>query len=90
MIDVGTVFAVEEPVGVNVRLFVRLICNPPVAPVGTVITTGDQPPEEAGFNAAQVAPEPDTVVPQLYPHIGTAEPSGKVAVTGPAVKLTCC
>jgi hypothetical protein len=26
----------------------------------------------------------------MYPHIGTIEPSGMVAVVGPAVKLTCC
>jgi hypothetical protein len=54
MIDVGTVFAVEAPVGVNARLFVRLIVRPPDAPVGTVINTGDQP-VAAGFNFAQVA-----------------------------------
>jgi hypothetical protein len=63
--DVGMVFAVALPVGVNEILLVRLIWRPPVAPVGTVITTGDQVagtggvavvlPNEAGFSAAQVA-----------------------------------
>jgi hypothetical protein len=58
--DVGTVFAVVLPVGVNERLFVRLIVKP--CPVGTVITTGDQlagvvPTAAAGFNSAQVAVE---------------------------------
>jgi hypothetical protein len=46
------------------RLFVRLIVSPPLAAVGTVITTGDQP-VAAGFNFAQVAVEPATAVPQL-------------------------
>jgi hypothetical protein len=60
--DVGTVFAVVLPVGVNERLFVRLIVRP--CPVGTVITTGDQlagvvpTAAAAGFNSAQVAVEP--------------------------------
>jgi len=60
-IEVGTVFAVVAPVGVNVRLLVRLIVS--ACPVGTVITTGDQPgvlvvpPNASGFNAAQVAVE---------------------------------
>ena len=41
---------------VSVTAVGRLFVNPIVrlAPVGTVITTGDQVP--AGFNAAQVAP----------------------------------
>jgi hypothetical protein len=60
--DVGTVF-VPVP-AVNVRLLVRLICSPPVADVGTVITTGDQP-VAPGFNIAQVAVEPATAVPQV-------------------------
>ena len=56
--DVGTVFAVVVPDGVNERLFVRLICRS--CPAGTVITTGDQVEAdvvdtESGFNAAQVA-----------------------------------
>jgi hypothetical protein len=65
--DVGMVFAVVLPVGVNERLLVRLIWRPPVAPVGTVITTGDQvagtggtavvDPTDPGFRAAQVAVE---------------------------------
>jgi hypothetical protein len=59
MIDVGTVFPFAKD-----RLFVRLMVSPPVAPVGTVITTGDHP-AEAGFNLAHVAVEPVTAVPQL-------------------------
>jgi hypothetical protein len=39
--DVGMVFAVVLPVGVNERLLVRLTVSP--WPVGTVITMGDQP-----------------------------------------------
>jgi hypothetical protein len=46
----------------NERLFVRLICR--VCPVGTVITTGDQP-AAVGFSLAQVAVEPTTTAPQL-------------------------
>src|ERR1035438_9400336 len=79
--DVGTELAP------NVRLFVRLICK--VCPVGTVIPTGNQP-AASGFNAAQVAKEPLTAAPQVYPHMGTVAPSGRVIVDGPAVKLTCC
>jgi hypothetical protein len=73
---VGTVFAVVLPVGKNDRLFVRLIVK--ACPVGTVITTGDQPAGTAavvvvagiaagafGFNARQVAVERATAVPQL-------------------------
>jgi hypothetical protein len=59
---VGILYAVVLPVGVNERLFVRLIVRP--CPVGTVITTGDQvdgtvatADTDAGFNAAQVAVE---------------------------------
>jgi hypothetical protein len=48
---VGTVFPFA-----NDRLFVRLIVRPPEVPVGTVITTGDQP-VAAGFKAAHVAVE---------------------------------
>src|SRR5580693_5103805 len=61
--DVGTVFAVVAPVGVKERLFVRLIVS--ACPVGTVITTGDQPLPTFGFNEAQVAVEPVTTAPQL-------------------------
>jgi hypothetical protein len=64
-IDVGTVFAVELPRGVNERLLVRLICKPPVAPVGTVINTGDHvEPDvdtELTFSGAHVA-DPTTEV----------------------------
>jgi len=45
------------------RLLVKLIVSPPVAVVGTVMTTGDQP--AAGFNGAQVAVEPVAAAPQL-------------------------
>src|SRR5450631_66342 len=54
--EVGTEFAPKE------RLFVRLIVRS--CPVGTVITTGDQP-AAAGIDLAQVAVEPPTGVPQL-------------------------
>src|SRR6267143_3063682 len=54
----------------NERLFVRLIVRP--CPVGTVITTGDQPAGvvpiaagAAGFNLAQIAVDPLTTAPQL-------------------------
>src|SRR5882762_1794649 len=76
MSDVGTIFAVVLPVGKNDRLFVRLIVK--ACPVGTVITTGDQPAgmagvvvvaataaEALGFNAAQAAVAPTTATPQL-------------------------
>jgi hypothetical protein len=67
---------------------------------GIVITTGDQVPVDGvvavaaavtdfGFNAAQVAVELATVVPQKYPHMGTSEPSGIVTVVGAAVRATC-
>src|SRR5216684_1623308 len=88
-------FAVAAPVGVNDRPFVRLIVN--ACPVGTVIITGDQPARVVavarsafGFNFAQVAVEPVAARPQLYPHIGTWDPSGSVAVAGAAVRLTTC
>src|SRR5215469_18035957 len=71
----------------NVRLLVRLICRSD--PVGTVITTGDHP-VAFGFAPAQLAAEPVTTVPQLYPHIGTDEPSGNVMVEDAAVRLICC
>jgi hypothetical protein len=67
MIDVGTLFAVVAPVGVNVRLFVRLIVSPPAAPVGTVISTGDHTVEDVvafGFRALHVAADPVTAAPQ--------------------------
>ena len=66
----------------TVRLFVRPIVRSD--PVGTVITTGDQP-VAVGFNFAQVAP---VAVPQVYPHIGTVAPSGVTRLAGPAVRLT--
>jgi hypothetical protein len=61
-IEVGTVLLLAKE-----RLFVRLIVSPFVAPVGTVITTGDHNVGNvaAGFNAAHVALEPDTAAPQL-------------------------
>jgi hypothetical protein len=69
--EVGIVFAVVAPVGVNERLFVRLIVKlvaVPAAAMGTVITTGDQVggtvAPDAGFDAAHVAAEPVTAVPQ--------------------------
>jgi hypothetical protein len=46
----------------KVRLFVRLIRR--LSPVGTVITTGDQPAAVV-VDLAQVAVEPTTTVPQL-------------------------
>jgi hypothetical protein len=68
------VFAVVLPVGVNERLLVRLIWRPPVAPVGTVITTGDQVagtggvaaafPSDGGFRAVHAAADPVTAEPQ--------------------------
>ena len=70
----GTVFAVVAPVGVNERLLVRLtvsaVLETPGADsvYGMVMTTGDQTvgvaAVTAGFNAAQVAVEPATTVPQ--------------------------
>jgi hypothetical protein len=83
------------------RLFVRVIVSPPAVPVGTVMITGDQRfitagaevlagvVTAAGLVAAQVATEPVTSVPQLYPHIGTEVPSGRIAEAGPAVRFTC-
>ena len=53
---------------------------------------GDQP-VDAGFSALQVWAPLAAAVPltvQLYPHIGTAVPSGNVAVVGAAVRLTTC
>jgi hypothetical protein len=99
MIDVGIPLAGDPAgvVGVKDRLLVRVICKlaVPVAPVGTVITIGDHAVVEGGtncaspgFDALQVAPA--APVPQKYPHIGTADPSGMVAVAGAAVRLTVC
>ena len=51
MSEVGTLLC-RVP-AVNAELLVRLMVR--AWPVGTVITTGDQPPPAAGFNAAQVA-----------------------------------
>jgi hypothetical protein len=84
--DVGIEFLVESG-RVKERLFVRLIRRS--CPVGTVITTGDQPAAD-GFSFAQLAVEPGTAVPQEYPHIGTDEPSDRVAEVGPAIRFTCC
>jgi hypothetical protein len=86
--EVGTVF-VPVPAGKD-RLFVRLMMR--AWPVGTVITTGDHVAAvvDAGFNAMQVAVAPGAAVPQLYPHIGTVEPSAMVTVVGPAVRLMVC
>ena len=49
------------------------------------MTTGDQVAPAFGFAAAQVA---RTVVLQVYPHIGTACPSGSVVLVGAAVRPT--
>jgi hypothetical protein len=54
-------------------------------PVATVITIGDHP-VAAGLSVVQVAP---VAVPQVYPHMGTTEPSGNAKVVGAAVRLTC-
>ena len=95
--DVGIVFAVVLPVGVNERLLVRLMVR--LWPAGTVITTGDQVAgvmggvvvaADNGFNAAHVAVDVVTSGPQKYPHIGTGVPSGCTLVVGAAVRLTCC
>jgi hypothetical protein len=53
------------------------------------MTIGDHPPLAPGFNGRQVCPEgvAVSVTTQLYPHIGTLEPSGNVAIVAPAVKL---
>jgi hypothetical protein len=58
MIEVGRAFPFIKD-----RLFLRLIVSPPVAPVGTVITTGDQP--LIVLNGLQVAVELDTGEPQV-------------------------
>jgi hypothetical protein len=84
--DVGMEFLVESG-RVKDRLFVKLMRRS--CPVGTVITTGDQPADD-GFSFEQLAVEPAIVVPQEYPHIGTDEPSGIVIEVGPAVRFTCC
>jgi len=60
--DVGIVFGVVVPIGVNDRLFVSSISRS--FPDGTVITTGDHP-TAFGFNLAHVAVEPTTTIPQL-------------------------
>jgi hypothetical protein len=61
IIDVGSVFAVVLPTGVNERLFVSSISRS--FPAGTVITTGDH--AEFGFSARHVAPELTTGAPQV-------------------------
>src|SRR5207249_9838527 len=63
--EVGTVLPFN-----NERLFVRLMVRP--CPVGTLITTGDQPVAN-GFNAAQVAVEPVTAAPQVRSEEHTSE-----------------
>ena len=74
-IEVGMVFVVAAPVGVNERLFVRLIVKlvaVPAAATGTVMITGDHvggvggvvTGADAGFNGAHVAVDPVTAVPQ--------------------------
>jgi hypothetical protein len=76
--EVGIAFAVVAPVGVNDRLFVKLIVKlvAPEAATGAVMTTGDHVPiapavavagvvTDAGFKAAQVAVEPVMRAPQL-------------------------
>jgi hypothetical protein len=53
--------------------------------------TGDHAPAVVpGLSALQMAVEAGCTASQLKPHIGTVEPSGRVAVAGPAVKLTGC
>jgi hypothetical protein len=81
--DVGILFGVVLPVGVNERLLARLMVR--FEPVGTVIITGDQPVAE-GFALAHVAPPADPL--QVYPHMGTVVPSGRVVDDGPAVRFT--
>jgi hypothetical protein len=51
--EVGTVFVPTPVVLGKERVLFRLICRPPVAAVGTVITIGDQVGP-----AAAAAPEP--------------------------------
>jgi hypothetical protein len=58
--DVGILVAPFAP---KLRLLVKLICR--VCPVGTVMTTGDQPPPAAGFRLAQVAVELAIAAPQV-------------------------
>src|SRR5215469_14438799 len=79
--DVGTLLAP------NVKLFARLICRSD--PVGTVITTGDQA-VALELALAHVAVDAATIAPQVYPHMGTDDPSGRLIVDAPAAKLTCC
>src|SRR3981081_179365 len=67
---------------------------------GAVMITGDQLPAALGLRALQVA-LPEAVLtgsvvigsgamPQVYPHIGTACPSGSTACVGVAVRSTLC
>ena len=71
-IEVGTLFGVVVPVGVNVRLFVRLIVK--ACPAGTVITTGDHVAgvvvvaTDNGFNAAHVAVINQTMARVYFPN----------------------
>jgi hypothetical protein len=64
--EVGILYGVVLPVGVNERLFVRLIVR--TCPMGTVITTGDHPAVvvavaagAAGFRGRQPGPVRATV-----------------------------
>src|SRR5271166_6506385 len=81
MIEVGTVFPFA-----NDRLFVRLIVRPPLAPVGTVITTGDQLVATARKLASEdwkvQVTVPSLVVP-VVAHGGAAVP------LVPAIVTTC-
>jgi hypothetical protein len=54
-----------------------------------VITTGDHP-VAAVLAATHVAVVGLAGVAQVYPHMGTTEPSGSVIVVGPALRATCC
>jgi hypothetical protein len=69
---------------VKVKLLTKVIVN---CPAGTEINGGCQPPVWGKpLIAAHVALVGDA--PQLYPHIGTVCPSGKVVLVGAAVRVT--
>jgi hypothetical protein len=68
-----------------VRLIVKLAVEPGAAATGTVINTGDHAP---ALRFTQVAVTAVVGSPQMYPHIGTEFPSGRIRVLGPAVRLT--
>jgi hypothetical protein len=69
------------------KLFVRLIVRPPLAPVGTVITTGDQLVATAKKLTnedwkVQTRVVPSGVVdPEVVPHVGAAVPLVPAVVT---------